>query len=68
LTTTKAALHVRPPIPTAKKSNMRARRAFYFRNRSTGEEYIQFSSERGKPMDEVKIDISRPRRIPARKK
>jgi hypothetical protein len=30
-----------------------ARRGYFFRDRNTGEEYIQFSTERKKPWDEV---------------
>ncbi len=50
------ALHTSPLH--RKEEYLRARRAFYYRNRSTGEEYIQFSSERGKPWNEVKINLS----------
>jgi hypothetical protein len=53
-----AALHTSPLH--RKDEYLRARRAFYFRNRSTGEEYIQFSTERGKPWTEVKINLSQP--------
>jgi hypothetical protein len=36
-----------------------AKRGYYYIDRTTGEEYIQFSTERGKPLDEVKINLGK---------
>ncbi len=38
----------------------KARRAFYSLNRKTGKEYIEFSSARGKPFNERRINLSKP--------
>ena len=35
---------------------MRARRGLYYRDRTAHKEFIQFSTQRGKPWDEVKIN------------
>ena len=37
----------------------KARRAFYSLNRKTGKEYIEFSSARGKPFNEIKVNLSK---------
>lgn len=42
-----------------KEEYLLARRGFYYSNRGTGEEHIQFSTERGRPWSEVRIDLSK---------
>ena len=52
------ALHTSPIH--RKEEYMRARRGFYYWDRTTtGQEYIQFSTERGKPWDELKVILNK---------
>jgi hypothetical protein len=54
---TKSFSYIKQDNPTYARDQA-ALRGFYFFDRNTNEESIAFSSERGKPFDEVKINLS----------
>jgi hypothetical protein len=52
-----ALIHTSPIHNT--RAYLAARRGYYRNDRTTGEEFIQFSTERGKPIDEVKLNLGK---------